>query len=205
MGLRERKKATTREALYAAALRLFAERGFRDTTVTMISGAANVSERTFYRYFTSKEDVALKDVMRAFPKLELAIKSRPPSEAPLRAILNAFLAIAESSDAPQLALLYSGPPLSWSTAKPLGTRTFVGLESSLANALLARPGDPGEPEDARRYRMLLAARTGLVAFRTALARYHELGGIEAVPAERFVELVREAFTVVEDGCRAPTE
>lgn len=203
MGLRERKKVTTREALHAAALRLFAECGFRETTVAMIAEAANVSERTFYRYFTSKEEVALTDVLRALPRFEMAIRSRPASEDPLRATLNAFLSIADSPEARPFAMLYSGPPMTWLNARSLAPHMFVRLESSLSTALLARPADPGEPEDARRYRMVLAARTSLVAFRTALARYHELGGMTAAPPERFVALVRDAFALVEDGCRSP--
>ena len=84
-GLRERKKLATREALHEAALRLFAARGYRTTTVADIAAAADVSERTFFRYFRSKEDGALQDVGRLLPQLEVAIQGRPPDEAPQRA------------------------------------------------------------------------------------------------------------------------
>jgi len=204
-GLRERKKAATREALHEAALRLFAERGYRATTVTDIAAAADVSERTFFRYFRSKEDVALQDVGRLLPRLEQAIRERPVAEAPLHALLNAFLAVAVSADAPQLALLYSGPPISWATPPTRsGVRLLTVLEAAVAEALLARPADPEEPADARRFRVLIAARAGFAAFRSALIRFHELGGVDAVPAGRFIELVREAFAVLDDGCRAPS-
>ena len=203
--LRERKKTATREALHEAALRLFAERGYRATTIADIAAAANVSQRTFFRYFRSKDDVALQDVGRLLPRLRQAIVARPPSEPPLRALLNAFLAVAEGAEGPQLALLYSGPPMSWSTPpRQSGIRVLIALETTVASALLSRPGDPVEPEDARRFRTLVAARAGLAALRSALIRFHELGGIEALPAERFIELVREAFAVLEDGCRAPS-
>ena len=203
-GLRERKKLATREALHEAALRLFAARGYRTTTVADIA-AADVSERTFFRYFRSKEDVALQDVGRLLPQLEEAIQGRPPDEAPLRALLNAFLAVAESAEAPQLALLYSGPPMSWPTPPTQsGARMLTALEAAVAAALLTRPGAPAEPEQDRRFRVLIAARAGFAAFRSALIRFHELGGVEALPAERFVALVREAFALLEDGCRAPS-
>ena len=202
-GLRERKKLATREALHEAALRLFAERGYRATTVADIADAANVSERTFFRYFRSKEDVALQDLGRLLPRLEQAIRERPSSEPPLRALLNAFLGLAESAEAPQLALLYSGPPMSWSTPPTQsGVRILIALEAAVAAALLSRPGAPAEPEDARRFRVLIAARAGFAAFRSALIRFHELGGVEALPAGRFAELAREAFAFLEDGCRA---
>ncbi len=56
-GRRERRRAETRERIYRAALRIFAERGFLDATVEDITEAADVGKGTFFNYFPTKEHV----------------------------------------------------------------------------------------------------------------------------------------------------
>jgi AcrR family transcriptional regulator len=58
---RQRKKTATRDRIRASALRLFREQGYDATTVEQIATAAGVSHMTFFRYFPTKEDVALSD------------------------------------------------------------------------------------------------------------------------------------------------
>jgi AcrR family transcriptional regulator len=89
---RERKKRQTRDALVRAALRLFDAKGYEHTAVREITDAVDVSERTFFRYFASKEDLAvsfIRDGSEAFVR-ELAV--RPPDEEPLVALRNALAA-----------------------------------------------------------------------------------------------------------------
>ncbi|MGE2736043.1 TetR/AcrR family transcriptional regulator [Mycolicibacterium vaccae] len=60
-GLRERKKAQTRLAIRQAAFALFEKQGYANTTVEQIAEAADVSPRTFYRYFGNKEALLISD------------------------------------------------------------------------------------------------------------------------------------------------
>ena len=76
-GLRERKKQRTREAITRAALELFVERGYQETTLADIAEAADVSTRTIFAYFPSKEDILFCDHAALRDRLALALAERP--------------------------------------------------------------------------------------------------------------------------------
>ena len=76
-GLRARKKRAAREAIAAAARRLFAERGFDTVTVAEIAAAANVSEKTVFNHFPTKEDLAFAGRERGLVQLVADITERP--------------------------------------------------------------------------------------------------------------------------------
>jgi AcrR family transcriptional regulator len=77
-GLRERKKQQTREKIEEVALKLFAERGYDETTLAEIADAADVSPRTIFSYFESKEDILFCEEPSLYDKLEQALDQRPP-------------------------------------------------------------------------------------------------------------------------------
>ena len=89
---RERKKRQTRDALVHAALKLFDAKGYEHTAIREITDAVDVSERTFFRYFASKEDVAVSFVRDGSEAFDRELAARPPDEEPLTALRNAFAA-----------------------------------------------------------------------------------------------------------------
>jgi AcrR family transcriptional regulator len=89
-GLRERKKARTREALQEAAMGLFTRQGFDRTTVEEIADACEVSPRTFFRYFPTKEDVLFADADTRRDCL-LAVLAEQPADMPTFAVLEAAM------------------------------------------------------------------------------------------------------------------
>jgi AcrR family transcriptional regulator len=76
-GLRERKKARTRQAISDVATRLFAERGFEHVTVAEVAAAADVSVKTVFNYFGSKEDLFFDRAGELIAGLERTIADRP--------------------------------------------------------------------------------------------------------------------------------
>lgn len=90
-GLRERKKRHTRDALLRAALELFIAQGYEKTTVDEIAEAVDVSQRTFFRYFTGKEEAAFAVQEVVHTHFVRAVRERPAGEAPLEALRNAVL------------------------------------------------------------------------------------------------------------------
>jgi AcrR family transcriptional regulator len=85
-GLRERKKARTREAIIDAALELFERQGFEATTVEDIAAAADVSPRTFFRYFDTKLDVVMARNVDDTDDIDDLIAALPPDLGPLEAV-----------------------------------------------------------------------------------------------------------------------
>lgn len=89
-GLRERKKAETRAALQDAALQLAAVHGVDKVSIEAIADAAGVSPRTFFNYFSSKEDAILGGAPSDPSPLADYLRARPDGEAPLDALRSAL-------------------------------------------------------------------------------------------------------------------
>jgi AcrR family transcriptional regulator len=103
-GLRERKKARTRQTIQEHALRLFREQGYDETTVEQIADAAEVSPSTFFRYFGSKEDVVIYDALD--PILIEAWHQQPTELGPIQAMRKAMTEVFGSLSEEMRADLY---------------------------------------------------------------------------------------------------
>jgi AcrR family transcriptional regulator len=100
LGLRERKKIKTRQAIRREAFRLFDANGYAATTVEQIAEAAEVSPSTFFRYFPSKESLLLADDLD--PLVLAAFKAQPPDLSPSQAIRRAYGDVMASLSQEQL-------------------------------------------------------------------------------------------------------
>jgi AcrR family transcriptional regulator len=85
-GLRERKKALTRQLIADTAARLFADRGYENVVVGDVARAADVAEQTVYNYFPTKEQLVTDREQQIQEQLCLLIRSRPPGSTPAAAI-----------------------------------------------------------------------------------------------------------------------
>lgn len=83
LGLRERKKRETRQAIAAAALRLFERQGFQNTTIAQIAAAADVAPRTVSSYFPVKEELAFPDQREEIQGLCERLADRRPGKTAL--------------------------------------------------------------------------------------------------------------------------
>jgi AcrR family transcriptional regulator len=86
LGLRERKKARTRRAISEAAIALFLDRGYDAVSVAEIAAAAEVSKRTLFAYFPSKDDLVLHRFADHEDEAARVVRAREPGESPLHAL-----------------------------------------------------------------------------------------------------------------------
>ena len=89
-GLRELKRRRTRRALIDAAMRLFGEKGYEQTTVAEIAAAAEVSTKTFFNYFTSKDEVLFPYLTGRIDAAVDVIAAHRPDESIADALVRAM-------------------------------------------------------------------------------------------------------------------
>jgi AcrR family transcriptional regulator len=195
-GLRERKKLATRLALHEAALKLVAERGLEHVSVDDITARADVSPRTFFNYFSSKDDAVLGLDPDAMQRQVRALHDRPADEPPVEALravaMEQALEMAGETELwpLRLTVIDAHPALIGRLAALFGESERV-----MAEAIAQRTGTRAGVDV---YPTLLAGVAG-VAMRTALHRWHATDFTASLPA-----LLDEAWTVLAAGLRSPT-
>lgn len=122
VGLRERKKQLTYQAVSEAAIAMFLERGFDKVSVAEVAAAADISKPTLFRYFPAKEDLVLHRFADHEDEPARVVAGRPSGDSPLDALRRHFLdgldrrdPVTGLCDAPEvlafLRLLYGTPSL----------------------------------------------------------------------------------------------
>lgn len=97
--LQSRKRQLVQDAIYDAAITLFARKGFDETIVEEISEAAGISRRSFFRYFETKDDLLALNTIHCGECLVAAVKACPASFSPLDVLREAVLAGARFTEA----------------------------------------------------------------------------------------------------------
>ncbi len=193
-GLRERKKLRTRHALGAAALELAVRHGLDGVTVEQIAEAADVSPRTFFNYFSSKEEaVVAADLERARAMAE-RLAARPTDEPVLTSVRAVVREMVDGADARardwvrQVRLVRANPAL-----VPHQLAAYAAIEAQLAAVIAERTGlDAGDL-----YPVLTAAAV-MSAARTATTRWLASDG-----ASDLVTWLDEALDLLETGLGHP--
>jgi AcrR family transcriptional regulator len=175
--------------LKRAALELYGERGFEQTTVAEIAGRAGLTERTFFRYFADKREVlfAGSDVMR--DRIVSAVAAAPASATPIEAIASGLDAVAGTFSLEHREGARQRQRVIAANAE-LRERELIKMASysaALAGALRKR--GVGEPAAS------LTAEIGIAVFRIALQRW-----LDETGEREYRELVLESL----DELRAVT-
>jgi len=198
VSLRERKKQATRRLLRRTALGLVAERGLANVTVEDIAEAAEVSPRTFFNYFPSKEAALFGGEPDRAAQLRDRVATYAPGE-PVIAALRAVLAQDAETMADELRSL-GGDPADWlrrmkmARADPLVRAAHAAqmalIERAIAEGIAARLGADLETDP---YPGVLAA-AAVSVVRACLSFWTGTSG-----AVRLGDLIDQAFQALADG------
>jgi AcrR family transcriptional regulator len=206
LGRREANKDAVRTALRDAARGLFAKRGYEATTVREIAHAANVTERTFYRYFDGKEGLLAEESWAWVGSLDQAIRDRPGGEPPLTAVLQAMrevIGATRDGFGPVHLWLFSNQPRPFAAIRRFSPRPLVRLERAVIDALQARygratPGDePRSSTPDTEFESAVLGRVAVAALRSAVihsANLDERGDTNL--AERLDATLVQAFEIL---------
>jgi AcrR family transcriptional regulator len=136
---RDEKRKFVRDAIYAAAIEMFADRGFDETTVEEIAQAAGVSRRSFFRYYASKDDLLAQTAVSYGEALRSAIEGCPRELSPLEVMRATVRAGVEHAAAPEVRTRQVVEiAIRSESARQAYQSRSSSIEDSLASAFAAR-------------------------------------------------------------------
>ena len=195
-GLRERKKAQTRQALQDAAMDLFVRQGFDGATVEEIADACEVSPRTFFRYFPTKEDVLFADSQERCAALVQVLAAQPGDRSPFPALHTAMRAVAlEYRDERPVLLARSEIVQASPNLRAYKAEHQRGWEESVVGELRRRAEARGSATSPLELR--LVASVSIAALRAALDTW-----LDDPDAPDILVLLDQAFEHVAEGFAA---
>lgn len=200
-GLRERKKQRTRVALIDSAFALFQRKGFDATTIDEIAEAVDISPRTFFRYFASKEEVVLSLLDDQLGALLDHFQRRPADESVLTALRNASIQVlraCEDGDEGFDPMRFHSVQVLMSGSQALTTGALeIGAArlAEMAKLIGARMGADFRVD----HRPYLVASIAVCAVQTAVNAWRE-----TEPDARSSDLVDRAFRLLADGIDYPS-
>lgn len=195
-GLRERKKRATRRALRAAALRLVAEHGLDAVTTDQVAAAADVSPRTFFNYFTSKEDALVGNDPDLPGALVRELAERPAGEEVLDSLRAVFVSYAETVSIDQEMWRLRKQVID---ANPGLVGALLGASAELERTLTVAVAERIGADPLVDLYPALVVNVATAAARTALQHC----GADAL-GRRFADALSEAFDALATGLPAPT-
>ena len=183
---RQRKKNATRDRIRVSALRLFGEQGYDATTVGQIAAAAGVSHMTFFRYFPTKEDVALSD---SYDPLLAGLIGQTPARWPLTERIRSVLVqgLRQVYDADRDTLLAQNKLIISTPA--LRERLWASQMDTQQLILQALGTGQDSPQPSFADRVTVAA--CLAAATTAILTWVENDGTPDLP-----DLIEQAFDTI---------
>jgi AcrR family transcriptional regulator len=198
-GLRERKKQKTRETIIKVALELFVERGYEETTIAEIADAAEVSPRTIFAYFRSKEDILFCDMPEIQERLAQVLRDRPEGATALDALRD-FIAgslSTASNEAHNVALRRRIVVAGNETLRRNQRARFAPFEQLMAEAIAEDLHDG--PDDIRP-RMIAAA---LATTFSAIHDHDPATSPELVTPEQVMVVIDDVMGFLRRGLEAP--
>ena len=191
IGLREKHRLRTLARLEEVALRLFAEKGFDAVTVDDIAAEAEVSRRTFFRYFAGKEDVLLTDHAKGIEALREALAAGPADEPPLTALRRAIMSMASGYEEQRERMLQRAMIMRQSPSLEVRSLGHQRVGEQAVTDLMAEWLGVDPAVDLRPG---VVAATTLGALRVAFQAWLADGGTSHLPT-----LVNEALDLLDGG------